>query len=653
MMFIPLSHNPKAKKHNNIKMKKILTFLLILFSVTTAVYAAKAKRGWVQVKQSDGSYLWIQGYGDEHLHWYTTKDSVLLCHIGMDYYVAKTEAQGILTSTGVLAHEPEGRSAREMALIACQNRELFFSAFVSNITRSKMSDLIGTNSGYFPHVGSPKVLVILADFNDQRFLYNDQDTKEIFNAYLNADGRPKANCDNKTNKKYGVSANYGSVKQYFKDMSYGAYTPQFDVYGPVHLSQNMAYYGNNGYNRMDYFIPDVCNKAYKELGVDFSKYDSDGDKKVDLVYVIFAGYSGSIYGTSNDCIWPKTGTQYAGPYNGVTVNRYSVANELNGNPEATSKNGFMINGIGLFCHEFSHAMGLPDLYSTSKTAQADNQGMEDWSLLDGGEYVYLGYYPTAYTAWEREAMGWMEIETLTEKGTYLINSLTQGIDGSSNQYIKGNAYRIYNDQDPNRNEYYILENIQREGWNYALGTSFRRPHGMMITHVDFDRSRFSLSWNSVNGIKGHPRMTVLPADGRMMSSYSDKNHYADNMECQLYPGKCNVDFFDYDLPARTLTTTAGKDTIVSAYPNPIVYNGSVEVMASTKPIKNIREDTKNRVIYFDFIEPGITAGIDSSLVVEHKDKDLRIFSLDGRYLGTDLDRLPKGIYIRNGRKISK
>ena len=71
------------------------------------------------------------------------------------------------------------------------------------------------------------------------------------------------------------------------------------------------------------------------------------------------------------------------------------------------------------------------------------------------------------------------------------------------------------------------------------------------------------------------------------------------------------------------------------------------------PIKNIREDTKNRVIYFDFIEPGITAGINSSLVVEHKDKDLRIFSLDGRYLGTDLDRLPKGIYIRNGRKVSK
>lgn len=635
-------------------MKKILTLLLILFSITTTLFAAKAKRGWVQVKQSDGTYLWIQGYGDEHLHWYTTKDSVLLCHIGMDYYVAKTEAQGILTSTGVLAHEPEGRSAKEMALIACQNSELFFSAFVCNITRSKMSDLIGTNSGYFPHMGSPKVLVILADFSDQRFLYNDQDTKTIFNAYLNADGRPQAECDNKTRKNYGVSANYGSVKQYFKDMSYGAYTPQFDVYGPVHLSQNMAYYGNNGNNRMHLFIPDVCDKAYKELGVDFSEYDSDGDNKVDLVYVIFAGYSGSISGTSDDCIWPKTGTQYAGPYNGVTVNRYSVANELNGNPQATTKYGYMINGIGLFCHEFSHAMGLPDFYSTNNATQTDNQGMEDWSLLDGGEYVHNGYYPTAYTAWEREAMGWMEIETLTEKGTYRINSLTQGIDDTSKEYIKGNAYRIYNEQDPNRNEYYIIENIQREGWNYALGVNYRRPHGMMITHVDFDKTHFSLSTfsgNSVNSTKGHPRMTILPADGRLLSSYSDKNNYANNMECHLYPGKCNVDYFDYKLPARTLTTTEGHDTIVAAYPNPIVYIGSADIMASTKPIKNIKE--KNRIIYFDFIEPGITSGIDSSCVIECKDKDARIFSLDGRYLGTDLNRLPKGIYIRNGRKISK
>ena len=123
------------------------------------------------------------------------------------------------------------------------------------------------------------------------------------------------------------------------------------------------------------------------------------------------------------------------------------------------------------------------------------------------------------------------------------------------------------------------------------------------------------------------------------------------MECHLYPGKCNVDYFDYKLPARTLTTTEGHDTIVAAYPNPIVYIGSADIMAITKPINNIKE--KNRIIYFDFIEPGITSGIDSSCVIECKDKDARIFSLDGRYLGTDLNRLPKGIYIRNGRKISK
>ncbi len=627
-------------------MKQLLTTLLLTTLSLTAP-ASKAQRGWTQVRQSDGTYLWIHGYGDENLHWYTTKDSVLLYHIGTDYYVAKTEAQGILSSTGVLAHEPAGRSATEMILVQSQDKSLFFNASTTNIAKAKsMNGILEENSStYFPHKGSPKVLVILADYSNHRFFYNDKDTKEIFQAYLNADGKPTAKCDTLTYMKGGVSANFGSVKQYFKDMSFGAFTPQFDVYGPVHLPNDMKYYGNN----MSRFIPAVCDLAYNQLGVDFSQYDSNGDKKVDLVYVIFAGYSGSIGGNSAECIWPKTGTQYAGPYNnGVSVNQYCVVNELNGNPDNSASFGYMINGIGLFCHEFSHALGLPDFYPTNSYAQGNNQGMEDWSLLDGGEYVHNGYYPTAYTAWEREAMGWMEIETLTQQGTYSMESLTMGFNKTTGKYQKGKAYRIFNDQDASGNEYYILENIQRENWNYALGKEFRRPHGMMITHVNFDASSFKLSSNSVNNTKGKPRMTILPANGNIISSYTDKNGYTENMDGQLYPGKCNVADFEYSLPARTLTTTEGNDTIVAAYPNPIVYNGTVELMANTKPIKNIRES--NRIITFDFIAPSSTS-VSLPSVQERKDNDdTRIFTLDGRYVGTDLEALPRGIYLRGGRK---
>ena len=624
-----------------------LLFTLFLTALSLTASASKAQRGWTQIRQSDGTYLWIHGYGDENLHWYTTRDSVLLYHEGTDYYVAKTEAQGILSSTGVLAHEPAGRSATEMILIQSQDRSLFFNASTTNIAKAKsMNGIIEENtSAYFPHKGSPKALVILADYNNHRFLYNDKDTREVFEAYLNADGKPTAECDTLTYKKGGVSANFGSVRQYFKDMSFGAFTPQFDVYGPVHLPNDMKYYGDN----MSRFIPAVCDLANDQLDIDFSQYDSNGDKKVDLLCVIYAGYSGSISGTPSECIWPKTGNQSAGPYdNGVSVSLYCVVNELNGIPANTASIGHMINGIGLFCHEFSHALGLPDFYPTSSYAQCDNQGMEDWSLLDGGEYVQMGYYPTAYTAWEREALGWMEIETLDKQGTYSMESLTKGINPATGQYQKGKAYRIINDQDAGKNECYILENIQRENWNYALGKAYQRPHGMMITHVNFDASAFKLSANSVNNIKGKPRMTILPADGKLLSSYSDKDRYAENMNGQLYPGKCNVTNFEYSLPARTLTTTEGNDTIVTAYPNSIVYYGSVESMASTKPIKNIRES--NSIITFDFIAPSSTSVSHPSIQERQDSNDTRIFSLDGRCVGTDLEALPRGIYLRGGRK---
>ena len=67
-------------------------------------------------------------------------------------------------------------------------------------------------------------------------------------------------------------------------------------------------------------------------------------------------------------------------------------------------------------------MGLPDFYPTVNPQWTtdnkkrdfdayDNQDMEDWDVMDNGIYMYDGYSPTAYTAWEREKMGWITIET--------------------------------------------------------------------------------------------------------------------------------------------------------------------------------------------------------------------------------------------------
>lgn len=560
-------------------MKKVILSLLMLFAFISPSHAAKACPGAGVVKQKDGTTLTVRLFGDENFSWSQTMDGVILYQEGTDYYVAKVHEDGSITPTAMLAHEASARNIEEKQLVEAQDKAHFYNYATSELKRGGIRcEPIATKSVIFPHMGKPRALVILADFADQRFAHDDETTTLIFNHYLNDDGVPTTGIEqiDKTEK---LSMNKGSVKKYFSDMSNGLFEPQFDVYGPVHLTQNMRYYGEGSNDRMDRFIPDVC-KAMDE-SLDFSQYDADGDGIVDLVYVIYAGYSASIGGNSSYCIWPKTGlwANY-GTYDGVTVKPYGVNNELNFAPMDTEEDGHIsINGIGLFCHEFSHVMGLPDLYPTTSSAQVSNQGMEDFSVMDGGEYCYnLGYSPVAYTAWEREAMGWFEIDTLTEPTT--IKNLASVEAG-------GKAYRIMNDADETGHEYYILENIQRGGWNSYIGNSTGGyAHGLMITHVNYDATAFNISSNTVNNIKGKPRMTVLPASGSLVSAYKD-DHWDNYLSACLFP--------HYEESVDVLYSIQG-------YPNPIVYNGDAEAIAASKPVLNIREDVDAKTVSFTFIK---------------------------------------------------
>lgn len=608
-------------------MKKIILSLLMLFAFVSTLFAAKASPGYAVVKQKDGTMLTVRLLGDENYSWSQTMDGVILYQEGTDYFVAKVHEDGSITPTTMLAHEASARKIEERLLVAAQDKALFYNHATAELKRSvKRREPIKTTRITFPHMGTPRVLVILADFADQPFAHDDETTKLIFNQYLNADGVPTTGIE-QIDKTEWFSQNHGSVKKYFSDMSNGMFEPQFDVYGPVHLSKNMKYYGEGRSDYMSRFIPDVC-KAMDE-SIDFSQYDADGDGVVDLVYVIYAGYAASFSGNSTDCIWPKTGRGDFGTYDGVVVKLYGVNNELNGTPADAKTYGHLImNGIGLFCHEFSHAMGLPDFYPTVASAQVNNQGMESFSIMDGGEYCNNGYCPTAYTAWEREAMGWFEIETLTEPTT--VTNLASVETG-------GNAYRIMNDADETGHEYYILENIQRGRWNNYIGNSTGGySHGLMITHVNYDATAYNIASNSVNNVKGQPRMTVLPASGTLVSSYKDDD-YRNYLSACLFPhNEESVDF---------LYSIAG-------YPNPIVYTGDAETMAASKPVLNICEDVAAKTVSFTFIrepETAIQSPIEAEETLQSHNLATSVYNLAGQKVNDDY----RGIVIKNGKKVVK
>lgn len=618
-------------------MRKKLLFGLLFAAMTAG--AVKMKPGINIIKQADGTTITVRAYGDEDLSYFLASDGTLLYQEGTNFYIAGVKADGTLYSTGVLAHEPSMRTIKEISAIKAQNAKAFYNSMETQAKANKVRrEPMTPDNSLLPSLGKHKIPVILVEFSDVEF--SVENPKATFDKYLNG----KELFNKETDPEIGQ--NYASVAKYFKDMSFGKFEPEFEVYGPVNLGKPLATYGA-GYSsqeNMGLLLTDACTAVDDE--VDFTQYDSNDDGNIDLIYIIYAGFSQSIAGNSTDCIHPKSGyLSLAKSFDGMDVKRYGVNNELNGTP-ADQANGPIINGIGLFCHEFSHCMGLPDLYpkSGSIAEACINQNMDYWSLMDAGEYTANGYRPTAYTAWERERLGWMEIGTLTGPSNVELKSLDEG----------GAAFRIYNDKDETGHEYYIVENVQNNGWNKNLF-----GNGLMVTHVDYLSSQFSLGGCKVNNTEGHPRMHVMAADGMFVPEYflgstiEDsyitflKEHNADLVakyggqvfSIEDYKAEAAGDLFPGTSNATSLTDDSQP---MKAW----TYNG--ETMG--KPITDITNDTEKGIVSFKFMGGGEPVdGINE--VTVNKTTDSHVYSISGTYMGNDINSLPKGIYIRNGKKV--
>lgn len=479
--------------------------------------------------------------------------------------------------------------------------------------------IVGNNTpAYFPHTGTPRVLTILVNFADSAFSVNQP--KTAFNQFFN--GTEQKDLGN------GNNYNIGSVAQYFGAMSNGAYTPVFDVYGPVTVGRNLAYYGGNNENsnsdeHPERLVSDAVALVADSIA-DVSVYDSNNDGNIDCVFLVYAGL-GQNFGGGGSSIWAVTSTGASATLKGKRVRLYTMASELA--PISVDNGNWMISGIGVACHEFSHAMGLPDIYPTNANAQVDNQEMEYWDLMDGGEYVRNGYAPTAYTAWEKAQMGWdADIQTLAQDGTYTMTTTTeQG----------GTAYKMVNPDSRNGKEYMMMENVQRTGWNrYVPG------HGLLVYHVYADAT-IGMG-TQLNNTKGKPGMAVVPADSACLSSYLDQNQdlYARSHYGDPFPGTSRVTRLDDDM----------------GLPNFYWYDGSNEASPTNASFHRVGQALANiaesdGTITFEYI--GNTATGIEKIETDGSPRGSRstgVYTIDGRFAGHTLQGLPKGVYIVNGRK---
>ena len=603
------------------KILKQLSLIVCLMLCSLTTWAAKAESIPVQVRQADGSVITVILRGDEHINWYTTLDGVLLVQ-GTDnnYYIGKVEKSGNLIATQQLAHEALTRSQAERNLIAKQDKEKFF-AYVNKIaeesentydnsplTRGPIIDSGYGGVPYFPHTGSPKALVILAEFQDTTFTI--QDTKKVFTNYL-------MNEDHFSDTRYGQNQNYKGVRGYFKDCSYGQFTPIFDVVGPVKLPKPQAIYGA-GSDNIEALMEDACSAI--DSIVNFADYDANNDGMVDLVYVIYAGYSANYNGNKETNIWPKSGTvNISNTYDGKSIHRYGVSNELAGDENKT-KGKEKINGIGLFCHEFSHTLGLPDIYALDEEAKNQNdQGMEFWDLMDGGTEVRNGRVPASYLAWEREVMGWMKIDELKKDSS--IENL-KSIDNG------GRAYKIVNPNDSN--EYIVLQSIQKGPW-YQGWRDGTYGKGLLAYRISYPSNKVNV-FDFPNNVKGKPRVIPIPADGKILAADSAKGSIT------TYTQQLNGDLYPYNDINKIDEFT--------------MYDGTILKWSISEITEKDGANEDDRYVSFKFKNNEPT-GIQLPSIFERSTSDNHIYTLDGRYVGTDASILPHGIYIQNNKKFVK
>lgn len=593
-------------------MKKILLSITFALMGIVSGFAAKAYPGIVTVTQSDGTELNVRIYGDEHFNWLTTEDGVLLVQEGNNYYIAETTSYGTLKATNYIAHNANKRLPAEIKAIKKQDLSRFRSYAIKKASPAKAMGTGNSGVKYFPHSGSPKALVILVEFSDTPFQSGEK-AKNVFEHFLK--GKAEDNLPDGyeaytgSYKNENNLRNKGSVSDYFYDMSKGTYTPQFDVVGPYKLNHPSLYYGQGDKDNTQALVSDACNAA--DGDVDFSEYDADGDGMVDLVYIIYAGYPASMSGNPND-IWPKSGTGDFGTYDGKKVSRFGVHAELNFGLELNQKNGFLLSGIGLFCHEFSHTLGLPDLYPTVDASKVDNQNPEMWDLMDGGEYTYNGgYCPTPYSPWEMDAMGWASpVELGDDAKQVKLNSY----------YTERTAYKINGEND----EYLLIQNIQKGGWWNGIANVYNT--GMLIWRIDYGTKDVNL-FDNPNNTKDKPKVMIVPADGYVISDYNHGD------------GKQWTDAeYKVSLKGDPFPGTTNRTELLSVELN----NSTLE-----KPIYNIKEE--NEVITFDYLD-NISA-IQLPSVEETDMTTKQIFSLDGRYLGNDASKLTKGVYIIGKKKV--
>lgn len=582
-------------------MKKLYLMLSMLFAFGIAANAVPAKKLQKVITLTNGTQVSVELRGDEYLSWWEGTD-------GTAYRA--TADENVFEAFDLEAQKPAAAARRART----EQGRVARLARVKNSLKGADDKMRGLGGDHITYKGVKKGLVVLVDFKNKKFA--DGHDLEYYKNVING--------KDFSDEEEGY---VGSVRDYFLAQSNGQFELDFDVVGPVTMSKNYGYYGNDGAYQKDEKVYEMIKEASDAIQdkVNLKDYDWDGDGEADQVFFLYAGL-GQASGGSAGTIWPHESELRYWPcgvlsYSTGKINTYACANELQ--PETQGSSRYISAGIGTICHEFSHCLGFADMYDTTG---GGGYGMSVFDVMDQGSYNGNGFVPCNYTAFERIYAGWVEAIELESPAT--VKDMKSVSD-------YGRPFIMYNYK--NTNEYFLMENRQNTGWDKGLYGS----NGLLIVHVNYVPSRWAN--NSVNSSAEKIQCcTVVNADGsRENTQYS--------LQGDLYPYEVkgvtmNDEFTDESEPAAKLYTKNSDNSYALGIPITQIKRskGSVSFLVCGGDDKNVIDNTFN----------GVVDGI-NGVTVANKATDNRIYSIDGRYLGTDASALGKGIYVVGGKKIVK
>lgn len=583
-------------------MKKLYLMLSMLFAFGAAANAVPAKKLQKVITLTNGTQVSVELRGDEYLSWWEGTD-------GTAYRTTATD-ENVFEAFDLEAQKPAAAARRART----EQGRVARLARVKNSLKGADDKMRGLGGDHITYKGVKKGLVVLVDFKNKKFA--DGHDLEYYKNVING--------KDFTDEEEGY---VGSVRDYFLAQSNGQFELDFDVVGPVTMSKNSGYYGNDGAYQKDEKVYEMIKEACDGIQdkVNLKDYDWDGDGEADQVFFLYAGL-GQASGGSPGTIWPHESELRYWPcgvlsYPTGKINTYACANELQ--PETQGSSRYISAGIGTICHEFSHCLGFADMYDTTG---GGGYGMSVFDVMDQGSYNGNGFVPCNYTAFERIYAGWVEAIELESPAT--VKDMKSVSD-------YGRPFIMYNYK--NTNEYFLLENRQNTGWDKGLYGS----NGLLIVHVNYVPSRWAN--NSVNASNEKIQCcTVVNADGSR-----DNTQYS--LQGDLYPYEVkgvtmNDEFTDDSEPAAKLYNKNSDNSSLLGIPITQIKRskGSISFLVCGGDDKNVIDNTFN----------GVVDGINGVTVVK-KTVDNRIYSIDGRYLGTDASALGKGIYVVGGKKIVK